>query len=88
MKTAHIGNARKYTECTHYLKSSPKWIKSMRIAKYILDKVFPNHTLSHCEAMFPNYNSKFITINKFGVNIVCEVSSLHTNRVYFSFFTH
>jgi len=87
MQKIEINNSRSYyTTCTHYFRSSTKWIKSMRIASYILGKAFPGFTCSHCETMFPTYDSRFIVIKKFGVNIVAEKSTLHENRIYCSFF--
>jgi hypothetical protein len=87
MKQIEIKNNRSYyTTCTHYFRSSTKWIKSMRIANYILSMAFPGFRFSHCETMFPNYNSQFIVIKKLGINIVAEKSTIHENRIYFSFF--
>lgn len=87
MRTIEIKNNRSYyTTCTHYWKGSEKWIKSMRIANKLLTKQFPDYKFIHCECMFPQYDSKFIVIKRLKVNIVCEVSTIHSNRIFFSFF--
>ena len=86
MQIIEIKNKYYYTKCSYYMKSSAKWIKSMRIANYILSSVFPGYVFSHCQSMFPNYDSNFIVIKKWGINIVAEKSTLHENKVYFSFF--
>ena len=78
--------AKRYTHCTHYLKGSKKYVKSMRIAYNLLSPIFQNCKLIHCETMFPRYDSKFTHINRLGVNIAAERSTLHDNAVYFTFY--
>lgn len=86
MTTIKIGNSYSYyQQCMHYMRTSNKWIKSMRIANNILSMAFPEYRFVHCEAMFPSHDSKFILIKKLGVAIVCEVPTIHQNRIYFSF---
>ena len=86
MKIKKIGNSSSYyTTCTHYMRSSDKFAKSMKIASRILSDIYPNCLLSFCEAMFPRIDSDFVVIEKLKVKIVTEKSKLHENRVYFSF---
>jgi hypothetical protein len=58
----------------------------MRIAQKIMLPLFPGFTLSYCEYMFPNHNSNFFIVERLGVKIVFEKSTIHEDRIYFSFF--
>lgn len=78
-------NERKYKKCTHYMWG-PKKEKSMRIAHNILSKVFPDCKYIHCESMFPQFDSKFVHINRLGVNIAAERSTLHDNAIFYTFY--
>ena len=85
MKVTNIRNNHQYTQCTHYFKSSNKYLKSMRIANSILKQVYPEFKFIHCEAIFPRIDSNYTIIEKLKVKIVTEKLTGIENRIYFSF---
>lgn len=86
MKVTNIKNSySEYSECTHYMRTSNKFLKSMRIAQKMLNKIYPDFKLSFCETIFPRYDSNLFLVEKLKVKIVFEKSTLKENLLYFSF---